>query len=214
MQGLGLKDHRKLERFSIEVQDRSSLRSFHRAKDFLEPYFHPQTQSITVNYQLGAPQLISLKLCFPRRERPFVELETASPLVHKALPKIADELTGIIDMYRNRHHLLHNIVMQGLVMLSVPMLFFAYGYLTGIDPFFIFTSMGWLCLLSWGTTMTLPRLFPEVSFATRRRFHFCRLPVLGMFAFLLVVTACYISLVMFELPRAGLSPSVLLVSLG
>ena len=105
-------------------------------------------------------------------------------------------------MYGNRYKFLHNRLVQSAILISLPTSVMLYGLYLGVDILLLYTSMGWLCLFSLGMTMSLPHLFPWVTFESRRRFHLSRLPLLAKFSLLTVAAGCYIGLVLMIIPVA------------
>jgi hypothetical protein len=88
-----------------------------------------------------------------------------------------------------------------LLAIAIPAAVAGYGWFRGIEPFFLFSSQGWLLLMAGGLSLTLPRLFPLVSFQTRRRFDFKKLVILGLLALNLAAISAYVGLLVFELDR-------------
>jgi len=213
MRGLKLTDYASLQKFSISIEERSAEQNLQHAWELQDNLFKPGTRRVVLSYRLAAPHLVQVEMVFADQERPYLEIITRSPQVHKLCPRIFDGLVGAIELYGNRYKLLHNFGVQALTMLSVPLLFGLYGYLDGIDPFFLYSSLGWLCLLAYATTTMLPRLFPWVSFANRQRLELERVPLLAMLSVNLVALACYITMVFYELPRTS-THLMLLAKLG
>jgi hypothetical protein len=140
-------------------------------------------------------------------------MTTQSPQVEKILHKIADNLCECIIAYGNRHRFLHSFFVQSLVMLVVPLAVLAYGMYKDIDVFLLCSSMGWLCLLLLGLVKLLPKIFPLVTFETKYRLKLNRIPLLAKFSLLSVVVACYVALVLLNMPRANTSGTIMLANL-
>lgn len=210
LEGLGLDDHKQLESYQVIIDADKGSRSLNSASELTSSYLETGTRQVRMVYKLGAPRMIVLEIVFPLNDRPHIDLSTQSPQIGKLLPKIADGVCGAINLYGNRHKLLHNSFIQTGLLFSAPALVMAYGYLHGIDLFLLYASMGWLCLLSLGLIMSLPRIFPWVTFETSHRFQLRRLPLLARFAVLTVAIGCYIGLVLLSLPPADVPGSILL----
>jgi hypothetical protein len=213
MKGLGVPDPSSLQKFSIGIDGKASSHTLDHASELTNGAFCSGTRRVEIYYRLAAPNLIEIEMTFPEKGRPYVRITSRSPQVQKHFRRIADGLSMAIRLYGNRNRLLHNQAIQSVVMLSIPAIFAIYGHWMGIDPFSLYTSMGWLCLLACGVTMTLPRLFPWVDFETKRRFQFTRLPLLASISITLVALACYMTLVFYGLPRA-ISPYLVVAGLG
>ena len=213
LQGLGFDDHKRLESYQIIIDADKGSRSLNSASELATSYLDAGTRQVRMVYKLGAPRMIVLEIIFPQNDRPRIDLSTQSPQIGKLLPRIADGVCGAINLYGNRHKLLHNSFIQTGLLFSSPALVMAYGYLRGVDLFLLYASMGWLCLLSFGLTMSLPRIFPWVTFETGHRFQLRRLPLLARFAVLTVAIGCYIGLVLLSLPPADGSGSILLAGI-
>jgi len=210
LQGLGLEGHKKLENYQVVVETRKESRCLKCAKELTNHYFDPRTKQVNIIYKLGAPKIIVVDIIFTQNDRPQVNLTTQSSQVEKLLPKIADGLCASIAIYGNRHKILHNVFVQSVLLLAVPTLAMIYGLYSGIDLFLLYTSMGWLCLLSLGLIKSLPYIFPWVTFETKRSFQLRRLPLLIRVSILTVAIGCYIGLVVMGVPPASEPAMVLL----
>ena len=209
-QGLGLEGHKKLENYQVIVETRKESRSLKCAKELENPYFESRTRQVSISYKLGAPKILIVDIIFPQNDRPRIHMTTQSPQVEKILPTIADGLCTSIAKYGNRNKILHNVFVQSVLLLAVPAMAMTYGLYSGIDFFLLYTSMGWLCLLSLGLIKSLPNIFPWVTFETKRCFQFRRLPILVKVSILTVAIGCYIGLVVLGVPRASEPTMVLL----
>ena len=211
--GLGLDDHKKLEQYTITVETKKKNVNYKCAKELPSPYFERQPKQVKIEYALCASKFIAVEIIFSINERPRVYMTTQSPMVEKMLPKIADALCESIAAYGNRHKIIHSPFVQSFLLLTIPLIVIAYGIYNDIDVFFLYSSMGWLCLLSLALVKSLPQLFPWVTFETKRRFKLNRIPLLAKFSILSVVVACYIALILLNLPRTDSSDTVMLAGL-
>lgn len=202
LKGLGLSSHKKLENYRIVLNAGEDSRSFRGTEEMQNSYFERKTSQVRLEYSLGAPKILVVEIVFPRQGLPSITLSTQSPQMEKLLPKIADNLCDVVRLNGNRHKLMHNPFIQSLALFSLPVAVMAYGLWRDVDLFLLYASMGWLCLISLGLTMALPRLFPWVTFESKRRFQWHRLSLLARFALLIVSAACYISLILLKLPQA------------
>jgi len=168
---------------------------------------------LKVFYDLGSTKFITVEIIFPLDDRPRVSMSTHSPQIEKLLPKIADGLCATIALHGNRHKILHNPVVQAFFLLALPTMVMTYGILTGIDIFLLFSSMGWLCLLSLGLVKSLPQLFPWVSFENKYYFKISRLPLLAKVSLITVAVGCYIALILLSLPHANNPETVMVANL-
>lgn len=202
LEGLGLDSHKKLEHYQIVISVGQEAKTFSCSNDLQNSYFDPGINQVRVEYSLGAPRILKVELVFPKDGQANLKLTTQSPQMQKLLPKIADGLSSVIDMYGNRHKMLHSYFIQALVLFSLPAAVMAYGVINQLDMFLLYSSMGWLCLISLGFTMALPHIFPWVTFESRRRFQWSRLPLLVRFSILVYSACCYVGLVLLNLPAA------------
>ena len=211
--GLGLEDHKKLERYMITVETKKETRSYACANELPLPYFERQPKKVKIEYNLGAAKFIKVNIIFSLNDYPRVYMTSQSPSVEKVLPKIADGLCKSIVTYGNRHNVLHNSFVQSLLLLSIPLAVIVYGLYNNIDVFLLCSSMGWLCLLLLGLVKSLPQLFPMVTFETKYRLQLNRIPLLAKVSLLSVAVACYIAMVLMNIPRADNSGTIMLASL-
>ena len=211
--GLGLEDHKKLEQYMVTVESKKKNVNYKCAKDLPSPYFERQPRQVKVEYVLCASKFISVEIIFSINERPRIDITTQSALVQKKMSKVADLLCESIAAYGNRHRVMHSPFVQSLLLLTIPLIVMVYGIYSEIDAFFLYSSMGWLCLLSLGLVKSLPQLFPWVTFETKRRFKLNRIPLLAKVSLLSVVVACYVALILLYSPRANSSDAVMLASL-
>ena len=202
LKGLGLDSHKKLESYKVVIDAGRKTRTLGCSRDLQNSYFDSGTSQVRLLYSFGGPKIIVVEIIFPKDDLPRLILTTQSPQVEKLLPKIADGLCAVIDMYGNRYNLLHNRLVQSAILISLPTSVMLYGLYLGVDILLLYTSMGWLCLFSLGMTMSLPHLFPWVTFESRRRFHLSRLPLLAKFSLLTVAAGCYVGLILTIIPVA------------
>lgn len=211
--GLGLESYKKLESYQILIETGQDSLALAGSRELANPWLPPQTRQVRIHYQLGGPRVISVELLFPQNGRPWLTLTTQSPQIEKILPKVADGLCAAMDRYRNRYKLLHNSLVQALLLFSIPGAVLVYGLHKGGDLFLLYASMGWLCLLSFGLIMSLPRVFPWVTFETPQRFQWRRLPLLVKVACLAVAIGCYVGLILLGVPPAGDSSLIILAAI-
>jgi len=203
LQGLGLDNHKKLEKYRIVLNAGQEARTYSCTNEMNDSFFEPGIKQVQIEYSLGAPRILSVELLFPKDKQSTLKLTTQSPQLEKLLPKIAEGLITVIEMYGNRHKLLHSYLIQALVLFSMPVAVMTYGYMNHLDMFLLYSSLGWLCLISLGFTMALPHIFPWVTFESRRRFQWSRLPLLVRFSILVYSACCYVGLVLLNLPVAN-----------
>lgn len=203
LKGLGLESHKKLEHYQIVINVGQEAKTFSCSNDLQNSYFEPGIKQVKVEYSLGAPRILKVELVFPKSGHASLKLTTQSPQMQNMLPKIADGLSTVIEMYGNRHKMLHSSTIQALVLFSMPAAVMSYGIINGLDMFLLFSSMGWLCLISLGFTMALPHIFPWVTFESRKSFQWSRLPLLVRFSILVYSACCYVGLVLMNLPLAS-----------
>jgi hypothetical protein len=200
LQGLGIDDHRKLENYEVIIDTGKGPRTLKSAGELAFSYFEPGTRQVNVVYRLGAPKMITVEIVFSQNGRSQIDLSTHSPQIGKILPRIAEGVCAAIQLYGNRHRVFHNSFVQTGLLFATPALVMAYGFYREVDFFLLYACMGWLCLLSLGVIMSLPRMFPWVTFESRHRFQLRRLPLLARFALLTVAIGCYIGLVLLSVP--------------
>ena len=213
LSGLGLEDHKRLEHYMINVETKKATRNYACAKELPLPYFERQPKKVKIEYDLGASKFIRVIIIFSLDDYPRLYMSSQSQLVKKMFPKIADGLCKSIVTYGNRHKVLHNSCVQAILLLAIPFALLDYGLYKEVDAFLLCSSMGWLCLLLLALVKSLPQLFPLVTFETKHRLKLNRIPLLAKVALLSVAVACYIALVLMNIPRAENSGTIMLASL-
>ena len=213
LSGLGLDSYKKTERYQIIVENGKKSQVLNSVGDLPKADLEPGTHRVRMIYRLGAPKIITVEILFAQSEQPWIELTTQSPHVEKILPNIADDVVELVATHGNRHRIIQNPVVQAAMLLSVPGVVMAYGLWRGVDMFLLYSSMGWLCLLLLGVSLSLPRVFPWVTFQSQRRFPWKRLPSVASIVVLTLAIVCYIGLVLLHVPPAEENPVMMLASL-
>jgi hypothetical protein len=114
LQGLGLDSHKKLEHYQILVNVGQEAHAFPCTNDLKDAFFEPGVDEVRVEYSLGAPRLLAVELVFPKEKQATLKLTTQSPQLEKLLPRIAEGLSAVIEMFGNRHKVLHSYFIQAL----------------------------------------------------------------------------------------------------
>jgi len=204
MEALDLKSPASLKKYTLSLQDRSGGRELGSIAELPDKFFPPSLRKISLHLKIGRPEILSVTVTFAAGARPRLELATMSRQVRKDCPRIAANVSGIIKSWSTRNWIFHSRLVQVLLAAVVPAAFAGYGWLKGIDPFFLFSSQGWLLLLAGTQSLTLPRLFPLVSFQTPRHFNPGKLLLLLLLALNLAAISGYVGLLFFELERLRL----------
>lgn len=204
MEVLDLKNPASLKKYTVSMQDRSGGRELASIAEFSDRFFPPSLRKITLNLKIGRPEILAVTVIFAAGAKPRLELATMSRQVRKDCPRIAANVSGIIQSWSTRNWIFHSRTAQALLTAVIPAAFAGYGWLKGIDPFFLFSSQGWLLLLAGTLSLTLPRLFPLVSFHTPRHFNPGKLLLLLLLALNLAAISGYVGLLVFELERLSL----------
>jgi len=201
MEVLDLKSPASLKRYGITLLDRTGGRELESITALSDKTFSPSFRGVTLNFKIGRPEILAITVIFSAGGRPVLEISTMSRQVLKDCPRIAAGVKGIVRSWGNRHWIFHSRPVQALLALAIPAAVVGYGWLKGADPFFLFSTQGWLFLLAGTLSLTLPRLFPLVSFQTRRRVDFRKLAFLGLLALNLAAISGYVGLLVVELDR-------------
>ncbi|MDH3998938.1 MAG: hypothetical protein OET90_08870 [Desulfuromonadales bacterium] len=203
VKGLGLESYKKLEHYQLYLDIGEDIKTYAAASEMAHSYFDAKTHQVRLSYRLSAPRVLEVDILFRKDGQPRITLSTQSPQIEMLLPKIADGLSAVIETQGTRHRLLHHGLLQAIALLLPPLAVLCYGLFSGVDFFLLCSSMGWLCLFSLGITMLLPHLFPWVVFESRRRFQLARLPLLLKFSLFTVAAACYVGLLLLNLPQSS-----------
>jgi hypothetical protein len=199
MKVLDIKRPEDLRKYSVTIETKKKTAKLATIGDLQTEYLSSSTRLVALELRLGRPEILHLRLVFPAHGRPRLELVTVSQAVKKYFPKIIDGLLGSLGIAANRNWVWHRRVMQVLILVAVPAAMIEYGQLAGVDPFFLYASSGWLVLLGGILGLTLPRLFPQVSFRTRWRFSLRRALMLLLLALNLAAIGGYAWLLAFRL---------------
>jgi hypothetical protein len=204
MEALDLKSPASLKKYTLSLHDRSGGRELGSIAELSDRFFSSSLRKITLNLKVGRPEILAVTVILAAGARPRLELATMSRQVRKDCPRIAANLSGIIRSWSTPNWIFHSRPAQALLAAAIPVAFAGYGFLKGIDPFFLFSSQGWLLLLAGTLSLTLPRLFPLVSFHTRRHFNPGKLLLLLLLSLNLAAISAYVGLLVFELERLRL----------
>lgn len=204
MEALDLKSSASLKKYSVSLHDRSGSRELDSISALSDASFPPSLRRITLSFAIGRPEILAVTVTFAAGARPVLELATMSRQVKKDCPRIAAGMSGIVRSWGNRNGIFHSRPAQAVLAVIIPAAVVGYGSLKGIEPFFLFSAQGWLLLLAGMLSLVLPRLFPLVTFQTRRRIDFKKLAFLGLLALNLAAISAYVGLLVFELDRIRL----------
>jgi hypothetical protein len=204
MEVFDLKSSSSLKKYSVTLLDSTGIREMESINALPDKIFPPSLRRVTLNLRIGRPEILAVSVIFAAGASPMLELSTMSRQVLKDSPRIVDGVKGIVRSWKNRHGIFHSRPLLAVLAVSIPAAVVGYGWLKGTDPFFLLSTQGWLLLLTGLLSLTLPRLFPLVSFQTRRRVNFRKLALLGLLALNLAAISGYVGLLVFELERIGM----------
>ena len=145
-----------------------------------------------MHLKVGRPEAIDLQIVFNRFSAPYLEISTVSENVKKNVTRVGDQILSIFESWSNKNHIVSTSWFRSLLVLAPLAVVTGTGLWLGADPFFLGASLGWLLILCALLAFNLYRVFPLVSFKTRKHVAIKRLGALVLLTFNLSLIGFYI----------------------
>ena len=187
-----LKNPASLRTYTLTIVEGKETLQFESIKQYKEDHFDPKIKEIRLHLKVGRPEAIDLQIYFSRFAAPYIEIATVNESVKNAAPKIADQIRSIFESWTNKNQMVSTNWFRSLLVLAPLAIVTGSGLFLGANPFFLGASLGWLLILCALLAFNLYRIFPLVSFKTKRHVALKRLGALALLTLNLSLIAFYI----------------------
>lgn len=186
-----LKSPASLRTYNVSISEKNNGIQLESIQKFKPEMFEPKTSRIVLHLKLGRPELLDLSLVFPGNGTPCLLVSTINENVKKVCPRIAEQIVSLFDSWKNKNSLVSETWFRALTLLIPSAAITAAGILLGADLYHLVAAQGWILILSAILAFNLFRLFPLVSFRTKRHFDPKKLSGLLFFGLTVIVIAVY-----------------------
>lgn len=187
-----LKNPASLRTYNLILVEGKETIQLESIKQYREEQFNPKIKELKMHLKVGRPEAIDLQIVFNRFSSPYLEISTVSENVKKIIGKIGDQIQSILESWSNKNHIVSTSWFRSILVLAPLAIVTGLGLWLGADPFFLGASLGWLLILSALLAFNLYRLFPLVSFKTRKHVALKRLGALVLLTVNLSLLGLYI----------------------
>ena len=187
-----LKNPASLRTYSLTIVEGKETTQLESIKQYKEENFDQKIRAIKMHLKVGRPEAIDLQVVFSRFAAPYLEISTVSESVKKSISRIGEQIQSIFESWSNKNHIVSTSWFRSILVLAPIALVTGSGIWLGADPFFLGSSLGWVLIFSALLAFNLYRLFPLVSFKTRKHVALKRLGALLMLTFNLALIGFYI----------------------
>lgn len=186
-----LKNPASLRNYSLSISEGKNSIQLDSIKNFKQELFEPKTSKILMQLKLGRPEIIEVTIIFPGNGIPSLRITTISDSVKPFCPRIAEQMLTLFDSWKNKNSIFSTSWFRALTLLVPSALITAIGAILGGEVYFLVTAQGWILILSAILSFNLFRLFPLVSFKTRRNLNLKKLSALLFFGLTNIVVFVY-----------------------
>jgi maltodextrin utilization protein YvdJ len=187
-----LKNPASLRTYALTITEGKETSQLESIKQYREESFDPKIKGIKMHLKVGRPEAIDLQVVFSRYAAPYIEIATVNESVKKAVPKVGDQILSIFESWSNKNQIVSTSWFRSMLVLAPLAAVTGSGLFLGADPFFLGASLGWLLILCALLAFNLYRLFPLVSFKTRKHVALKRLGAIALLTFNLSMIGFYI----------------------
>ena len=187
-----LKNPASLRTYTLTIVEGKETSQLESIKQYKEENFDPKIKGVRMHIKVGRPEAIDLQIVLSRFAAPYVEVSTVSESVKKAISQIGDHILSIFESWSNRNHVVSTSWFRSLLVLAPLAAVTGSGLYLGADPFFLGASLGWLLILSALLAFNLYRIFPLVTFKTRKHVALKRLGAIALLTVNLSLIGLYI----------------------
>lgn len=199
-----LKNPSSLRTYSLSIIEGKNAVQLDSIKNFKPELFDARTSKITLQLKLGRPEIIDVAIVFPSNGTPSLRISSISESVKQVCPRIAEQVLSLFDSLKNKNSIVSKTWFRALLLLIPSALITGAGLLLGGDLYFLVAAQGWILILSAILAFNLFRLFPLVSFRTKRHFNARKISALMFFGLTTVVIAVYTYLLYLNLGLVAL----------
>lgn len=200
-----LKNPASLRTYTLTIVEGKESSQLESIKQYKEEHFDPKIKELKMHLKVGRPEAIDLQIVFSRYTSPYLEISTVSENVKKNVTRVGEQIQSIFESWSNRNHIVSTSWFRSLLVLTPLAVVTGVGLWLGGNPFFLGASLGWLLILCALLAFNLYRIFPLVSFKTRKHVALKRLGALVMLTFNLsligfYIFALFVNLDLFSIP--------------
>lgn len=186
-----LKDPASLRTYHLIISEGKTTSQYDTVKNFRADLFDAKTTQIVMQLKLGRPEILEVVLVFPGNGSPSMRISTISQSVKQTAPRIVEQLLSLFDSWKNRNSIVSKTWFRALTLLIPSLLVTGSGLLLGGNLYFLVAAQGWILILSAILAFNLFRLFPMISFRSKRHFDLKKISALLFFGLTLTVIAVY-----------------------
>lgn len=186
-----LKNPASLRNYNLNITEDKNSIQLDSIKKFKPELFESKTSQILMQINYGRPEIISITIIFPGNGIPTLRISTISESVKQVCPKISEQILTLFDSWKNKNSLFSKTWFRALTLLVPAGIVTAVGAWLGGNIYFLVTSQGWVLILSAILAFNLFRLFPLVTFRTKRKFSLKKISALLFFGLTTAVIIVY-----------------------
>ncbi len=200
-----LKDPASLRTYSLTLSDEKNSIQLDSIKKFKPEQFETKTSKIILQLKFGRPEIIDITIIFPGDGIPCLRASTISQNVKPIFPRISEQVLSLLNSVKNKNDIVSKTWFRALLLMIPSSLITGVGALLGGDIYYLVATQGWILILSAILAFNLFRLFPLVSFRTKRKFKLKKATAMLFFGLTTIVIAAYtyllyLNLSLVELP--------------
>ena len=199
-----LKDPASLRTYSLTLSDEKNSIQLDSIKKFKPEQFETKTSKIILQLKFGRPEIIDISIIFPGEGIPCLRVSTISQNVKPIFPRISEQVLSLFNSVKNKNDIVSKTWFRALLLMIPSSLITGAGALLGGNIYYLVAAQGWILILSAILAINLFRLFPLVSFRTKRKFNLKKATAMLFFGLTTIVIAAYTYLLYLNLGLVAL----------
>jgi hypothetical protein len=199
-----LKNPASLRTYSLTITEDKNSIQLDTIKKFKQEQFEPKTTNIVLQLKFGRPEIIDISISFPGNGTPSLRISTINQNVKQVCPRISEQLLSLFESSKNKNSIVSQTWFRAMTLLIPSALITGAGIFLGGDLYLLVAAQGWILILSAILAFNMFRLFPLVSFRTRRHLNLKKLSGLLFFGLTTIVLAVFTYLLYLNLNLVAL----------
>jgi len=187
-----LKNPASLRSYTLALVEGKESIQLESIKQYREESFNPKIKELKMHLKVGRPEALDLQIVFAKKGDSYLEISTVNEGVKKICSKISEQILSILENWANKNSIVSNNWFRALLIVVPLGLVAGLGLWLKADPFFLIASLGWLLVLNACLVFNLFRIFPMVSFKTKRHVALKRLGAIALLTVNLTLIAFYV----------------------